>query len=61
MTRMPRKEKEINACEQCEVFFCFDNSPVYLGETLMFNAAPDGQDYVVFMGHHSSLSIGYEL
>jgi hypothetical protein len=39
---------------------CSGNSPVCVDKTFTFNQAPEGQDGVVFMGHHSSLSIGYE-
>ena len=39
---------------------CSDNSPACVDKTFTFNEAPEGQDGVVFMGHHSSLSIGYD-
>merc|ERR1739838_911924 len=39
---------------------CSDNSPACVDKTFTFDPAADGSDKVVFMGHHSSLSIGYE-
>merc|ERR1739838_94829 len=39
---------------------CSDDSPACVDKTFTFDPAADGSDKVVFMGHHSSLSIGYD-
>lgn len=39
---------------------CSDNSPACVDKTFTFNAATEEGGGVVFMGHHSSVSIGYE-